>query len=205
MNDFCPEGYLSTQQAVYKAAENWFPPGFAVSECLSPETDAAPKNPLEAAVHAFSQPSVPDIPDQWMYIFRETLTRLRNHLHQGSLKAYYFTRDGRHALAIEFWATKQANGAIETGTYWPFDYALFVSRAEFDALFSEPPIKKRPLPEAMASDVVAVLRKLDHLSREQQREELRKVFEQYHLTDSVLREAQKQVPRKPGRRRRIPK
>ena len=56
-------------------------------------------------------------------------------------------------------------------------------------------------------DLVAALRTLDHLpNREEQREALRKMpeFERYHLTDDVLREAEKQVPRRPGRKQLHP-
>jgi hypothetical protein len=47
------------------------------------------------------------------------------------------------------------------------------------------------------------MRKLDErLNRKEQRKALRKLpeFERYHLTDDVFREAEKQVPRRPGRK-----
>ena len=55
--------------------------------------------------------------------------------------------------------------------------------------------------------LIEALRKLDDLpSREKQREALRQLpeFERYHLTDDVLREAEKKVPRSPGRKRLTP-
>jgi hypothetical protein len=61
-----------------------------------------------------------------------------------------------------------------------------------DALQSEQPSKKRPLPKAKIPELVAALGKLDNLpSREKQREALRNLppFKQYHLTEAVLREA----------------
>ena len=72
----------------------------------------------------------------------------------------------------------------------------------------EQPAKKRRFPEAKMPDLVAALRKLDHLpNRKKQREAVRKLpeFEQYHLTDDMLRIAEKQVPRKPGRKSLPPK
>ncbi len=144
--------------------------------------------------------------------------RLRNFLHQGNLKAYYFREDGCHSISREFWATDQASGVMESGTYWPFgeptrwyesrpNHALFLLQSELDLLLSERPAKKRPFPNAKMPNLVAALRTLDNLNREKQREALRKLpeFEDYRLTDDVLREAEKQAPRGPGRKRLRPK
>jgi hypothetical protein len=166
-------------------------------------------------VRAFSQPHVSDaVPLELQDIVNQTLVRLRNFLHQGKLNVYYFRNDGRHSVSRDFWATQQADGVIETGIYWPFgkpphlyesrpNYPLFLPQLELDALLSEQPSKMQPLPRAKMPDLVAALHTLDDLpNREKQREAVRKLpeFEQYHLTDDVLREAEKQVPRRPGRK-----
>ena len=87
------------------------------------------------------------------------------------------------------------------------NFSLFVLQSELDKLLTEQPAGKRPFPRTKMPDLVAALRTLGDLAnREQQREALRKMpeFERYHLTDDVLREAEKQVPRRPGRKRLHP-
>jgi hypothetical protein len=216
MTDFRPDGYLPTQDAVVRAAQHWFADKFAALEPVAAsETQTEQRNDLEAAVRVLSQPP---IPDGWRHVFEEirmlTVNRLRNFLHQGKLKAYYFGHDGRHSVSSDFWAMAHADVVIESGIYWPFgkptnwhesrpNYSLFLLQSEVDALLSEQPANKLPLPRAKMPEVVAALRKLDDLpNREKQREALRKLpeFERYHLTDDVFREAEKQVPRKPGRK-----
>ena len=124
---------------------------------------------------------------------------------------------GANAYQAGSWATAKADGVIETGTYWPFgeprrvldsrsDYWLFLLQSELDALLSEQPPKKRTFHNSKMQALVAALRTLDHLSRREQREAVRRLreFEQYHITDDVLREAEKRMPRKPGRKPRRP-
>ena len=79
-------------------------------------------------------------------------------------------------------------------------------QSELDALLSEQPPKKRTFHNSKMQALVAALRTLDHLSRREQREAVRRLreFEQYHITDDVLREAEKRMPRKPGRKPRRP-
>ena len=170
-------------------------------------------------MRAFSQPFIPE-PLQQVFteIATETVPRLRSFLHQGKLTAYYFADNGSHCLPPEFWATPNADGVIETGIYWPFQkpsrwhdtrpsHSIFLSLSELDALLGEQPSKKRPLPKSKIPELVAALRKLDNLpNREKQREALRKLpeFEQYRLTDDVLREAERHAPRGPGRKRSPP-
>jgi hypothetical protein len=216
VSDFCPDGYLPTRKAIVIAAKWWFPDKFAaLQSAAAPESPAKPDNNLDAAVRAFSQPQVPDA---WVHAFEDiaspTVHRLRNYLHEGKLKAYYFRDDGCHSVLREFWATAQANGVMESSTYWPFGeptrwheqrprYPLLVKLSELEALLSEQPAEKPGLPRAKMPDLVAALRALDHLpNREKQREALRKLpeFERYHLTDDVFREAEKRVPRKSGRK-----
>ena len=220
MTDFCPDGYLPTRDAIVRASECWFPNKIAaLKTAAAPESQAKSDNNIEAAVRALS---LPQVPDAWRRpleeIASQTVHRLRNFLHQGTLKAYYFTDDGRDSVSREFWATAHADGVMESGTYWPFgkptrsyesrpNHALFLLQSELDLLLSERPAKKRPFPNAKMPDLVAALRTLDHLpNREKQREALRNLpeFEQYRLTDDVLREAERQAPRGPGRKRPRP-
>jgi hypothetical protein len=220
VSDFCPDGYLPTREAIVRAAESWFPDQIAALKPVAcPQSQTRQDNSLAAAVRAFSQPQ---IPEAWRHVFEQiasqTAQRLRNFLHQGALKAYYFGDDGCHSVSRDFWATAHADGVIESGTYWPFgkptrlyesrpNFSLFVLQSDLDKLLSEQPARKRPFPRTKMPDLVAALRTLDDLpNREQQREALRKMpeFEPYHLTDDILREAEKQVPRKPGRKRLHP-
>ena len=220
MEDFVPDGYLPTRDAVARAAQCWFADKFAALESVPvPVTQTEPRNGLEAAVQALSQAPVPQT---WRPIFEEvrllTVSRLRNFLQQGTLKAYYFSHDGRHSVSRDFWAAAQADGALESSAYWPFGqpirryderphYQLVLRQLDLDGLLNEAPNKKRPFPKAKIADLVAALRSLNHLpNRVAQREALQALpeFAQYHLTDELLREAEKHVPRNPGRKRLSP-
>jgi hypothetical protein len=217
VSDFCPDGYLPTWTAILKAAKCWFPDEIPAFETAAPpDPPAKAHNDFDAAVRAFSQPL---FPDQVRGAFEQTMYRLRSFLHQGTLKAYYFSHDGCHSVPEKFWATAQADGALESSTYWPFGkpkrwyeppplrYPLFMKQLELDALLSEPPAEKRSFPSTKTDDLVAALRGLGHLrTRKEQREALRNLpeFQRYHLTDDVLRAAEKRVPRKPGRKRFAP-
>jgi hypothetical protein len=220
MSDFCPEGYLTTQDAILRAANYWYPDNIAALQTTeASEAQPKSKNDVEAAVRAFSQPHVASA---WQHAFDEignqTVQRLRNLLHQGTLNAYYFASDGPHCIPREFWATGNADGVIETGIYWPYgrptswhetrpNSPLFLRESELNVLLSKQPAKKIAFPKAKMPALIEALRKLDNLpSRKKQREALRKLpeFERYHLTDDVLREAEKKVPRSPGRKRLDP-
>ncbi len=142
--------------------------------------------------------------------------RLRNFLHEGKLKAYYFGHDGCHSVSREFWATTHADGEMESGTYWPFgkpprlyesrpNYPLFLLQSELDALLSEQPAKKRPLPKSKMPELVAALRKLDDLpNRPAQFQALCDMpeFREFKITNPLFREAARHVPRDAGRRSR---
>ena len=122
MSDFCPDGYLPTREAIVRAAESWFPDQIAALKPVAcPQSQTRQDISLAAAVRAFSQPQ---IPEAWRHVFEQiasqTAQRLRNFLHQGALKAYYFGDDGCHSVSRDFWATAHADGVIESGTYWPF-------------------------------------------------------------------------------------
>jgi hypothetical protein len=220
MSDFCPEGYLRTQDAILRAAEYWYPDKIAAAQ-ITEDSQFQPKskNDLEAAIRAFSQPHVADArPHPFEEIANQTVHRLRNLLHQGPLNAYYFASDGSHCIPHEFWATENADGVVESGTYWPYgspiswhetrpNYPLFLRESELNVLLQTQPTKKLPFPTPKMPALIEALRKLDNVSsRKKQREALRKLpeLERYHLTDDILREAEKKVPRSPGRKRLDP-
>jgi hypothetical protein len=217
MNEFCPDGYVPARDAIVMAAQYWFPESSAALERAAAQlAETKSDNSTEALARALSSPPV--IPDALRHEFQdivsETVHRLRNFLHQGKLKAYYFEHDGCRSLPCEFWATAHADGVIESGSYWPFEkptrwyesrpnYPLFVAQSELEALLSEQPAKRRPLPGAKMTELVAALRKLDDLpNREAQFQALCDMpeFRDFKITDALFREAARQVPRDPGRK-----
>jgi hypothetical protein len=214
MADFCPDGYLPIQEAVAEAAETWFRDKFtAIETATSPRQQTDSNDPIDVAVRVFSQPQFPDqLQREFKEIAFQTYQRLRNFLHQGTIKAYYFDSGGCHSSPTDFWTTSHADGVLESGTYWPFgpptrlyeqrpSFALFVKASELDALLSEESHKK-PFPRALLPKLTAAHRSLNHLTRERQREALRDLpeFRAYHITDKVLREVEKDSPREAGRR-----
>jgi hypothetical protein len=226
MTDFCPDGYVPAIAAMFSAAGYWFPKQWAALwEATAQQTTTKPDNNFDAVVRGFSQSQIPAVwqDDRWRHefetIWSQTGHRLRNLLHQDTIKAYYFDNNGCQAIARNFWPTFAADGVLETGIYWPFgkptrsfesrpNHSLFLLQSELDALLNEQPAEKPGLPRGKIPDLVAALRTLDHLpNRETQRQALRKSpeFERYHLTDDVLREAEKHVPRRSGRRPFRPK
>jgi hypothetical protein len=220
VSDFCPDGYVPTQEAIVRAAKYWFPERFAALEraAARQQSETKPDNSFEALARALSQP--PGIPDAWRPAFEdiasETMHRLRNFLHEGRLKAYYFGDDGCHSVSRGFWATAHADGVLESGTYWPFgkptrsyegrpNYSLFLLQSELDALLSEQPAKKRDFPRAKMPELVAALRELDGLpNRAAQLQALCNMpeFREFKITNALFRRAARQVPRDAGRRSR---
>jgi hypothetical protein len=217
MSQFCPDGYLPIRAAISIAAQCWFSDKIAALE-ITAEAELEPKP--DRSLDALSQP---EVPYAWRHAFeeiaKETMHRLRDVLHQGKLKAYYFREYGRDSVWREFWATAEADGVIESGTYWPrgrptrllYDqgpnYPLFLKQQELDALFKKEAAGKLPLPRARKPELIAALRALEDLpNRKRQREALHKMpeFQRYRLTDKLLREAEKQVPRASGRKPRLP-
>ena len=185
---FCPVGYVPVQEAIARAAEYWLPERFAaVEEAAAPQSETS----LDALARALSQPTV--IPDALRHEFHDivnqTVHRLRNFLHQGKLKAYYFEDNGCHSVSREICATVHADGVMDSGTYWPFgkptrwyesrpNYRLFLLNSELDKLLSEQPAKKRPFPDAKMPQLVAAIRRLDDLpNRAAQREAVCKMSE----------------------------
>jgi hypothetical protein len=219
--DFCPEGYLPTEAAILAAAECWFYDEFArIDTAAAAGRQSGLDKGVDALALALSQAQIPDeLQLASQSLLSEVVHRLRNFLHLGKLTSYYFGGDGRQPVSRAYWATAQADGAIESSTYWPFGkpsrgyeerphYALFFEQSELDALFNERSAESSAFPAAKMKDFVAALRLLDHLpSRKEQREALRKLpeFSRYHLTDKIFREAEKQIPREPGRKPTRPK
>ena len=213
MSVFCPDGYIPIPNAVLTTAKLWFPLQIAAPEGVTEsQSETKPDNSIDAAVSALLPPQVLDA---LHYALNETGHRLRNFLHRGVLKAYYFGNDGHHSVSRDFWATTDADEVMESGV-WPFgepsrghsQRPLFLKELELDALLSEQPAKKRPFPEIKMPDLVAALRTLDDLpNREKQREAVRKLpeFERDHITDRQFREAEKQVPARRGRKPLLPK
>jgi hypothetical protein len=217
VNEFCPEGYVPAQEAIKMAAQYWFPEWCPALERAAAQLSKTKSDSnAEALARALSSPPV--IPDalrhEFQDIVNQTVHRLRNVLHREKLKAYYFDDSGCHPVSPEFWATAHADGVIESGSYWPFgrptrwyesgpNYPLFVAQSELEALLSEQPAKKRPLPTAKMPELVEALRKLDDLpNRAAQFQALCDMpeFREFKITDALFREAAKQVPRDPGRK-----
>jgi hypothetical protein len=171
-----------------------------------------PSNYVEAAWLALQEHYA--LQREFQDISNQTVQRLRNSLHQCKLNAYYFKKGGRVSVSPHFWATMDASGVLEVGIYRRlsqqplcFGFALLLLQSELDALLSEQPAKKLPLPKSKMPELIEAMRRLGDLTRTQQRAALRKSaeFERYHITDRQFREVEKQMPRKGGRRRLNPK
>jgi hypothetical protein len=222
MSDFCPDGYLPSQEASFRAAKFWFPEQMASLEAtVAPELQTKAESNLYAAVRAFSQQRVSDA---WRHaveeIVSQTARRLRNFLHQGTLKAYYFADDGRrHPVSSDFWATAQANGVLESGTFWPFggpsrvlerrpNFPLFLVQSELGVLLSEELAEKRQFPQGRRPELAAAYRAPEIAmlpNRQAQRRAISELeqFRQYRITDRLFREAERASgPRDSGSKRR---
>lgn len=134
-----------------------------------------------------------------------TVQRLRKVLHEGTIDAVYFTRDGPQRVDEKFWATTEADGILEQGTYWPFgkpkrwhdapNCRLYIKQSRLDALLSEeragrkfPMQKKSELAAAYHDPIVASLP-----TRKAQREAIQKLeqFKSYQIAHRLFREAEK--------------
>jgi hypothetical protein len=210
--EFCPEGYVSTQQAIARAAERWFAEQFhKLEKAMELQAERKPEGHIEQAVRAFSGP---EYPEEFRQIAFETVLRMRNLLHRGELSAYYFDNYGRHSVPRDFWATAEADAVLESGVYWPFgapsrvyesrsNYKLFTRQLELDRLLSETPAEKRPLPRSMMPALAEALRRLEDLpNRKAQLQAVRELaeFRGFKITVADFREAAKNLPRKPGRK-----
>jgi len=211
--EFCPEGYVSTQAAITTAVAHWFAEQVQRLETAVEEAHAErkPEGHIEQAVRAFSPPLYTE---ELQQLANQAVLRMRSILHRGELTAYYFDNQGRHSVPRNYWATAEADGALETGTYWPFGqprrvfesrlhYGLLIEQLELDRLLSVETATRRPFPRAKIRDLVAALRGLDHLpNRAAQLQALRDSpeFREYEITHAVFRQAAKNLPRKSGQR-----
>jgi hypothetical protein len=194
---FCPEGFIPVDAAIVKAAHCWFAESL---EKTVPQLAISDGN-IDAAVQALWQLNRAEWP--WDAI-EQTVTRLRNYLHQGAIKACYFPQN-RPCQSIKqyFWATaKAADGALESNLYSPHEnanrkqlhYRLFFKQSEFDALLNKQP---KSLPRGKIPQIVEALRKMPGLTRPEQHEALKKIF---RITHRDFWEAARQLPREVGRR-----
>jgi hypothetical protein len=212
--EFCPDGYVSTQQAIATAAERWFVEQVQkLKKAMQSQPERKPEGHIEQAVRAFSGP---EFPEEFRQLASQTVLRMRSLLHRGELTAYYFDNQGRHSVPRNFWGTAEADGILESGVCWPFGkpsrvfesrlhYELFIQQLELDRLLSEETTRKRPLPQSKIRDLVAALRGLNHLpNRAAQLQALRELpeFREYEITHAVFRQAARNLPRKSGQRSR---
>ena len=212
MSDFCPDGYVPSRVAIFIAAKFWFP-----ENVVSIEAAATGKTRLHARSLPFAQR-----PEAFQQAFEEiaepTVLRLRNFLHQGKLTAYYFTDGGRHSILHGFWATAQAEGCLQLGTYCPFgkptrwyeqrpNHPIFFKQSELDALLVDKPTENRLFSSGKKNELAAAYRHPDIEAlptRAAQREAIKKLepFKAYHITDELFREAEKRSgSRRPGVKR----
>lgn len=179
---FCPDGYITTQEAIARAAIQWFLEQIVTLETATaggltiesnPNTDIVAMTQLDALTHALAQPPISeDLRQQFEHILTHVEHRLRNFLHQSVLTAYYFGslfHPGRNAVAPEFWATTEADKVLRSGFYQAFgkrrtlyeqerpSYPLFFLELELAVLLSDEP----PLSNA---DIANVLRGGEHKS-----------------------------------------
>jgi hypothetical protein len=174
---FCPDGYVTVQEAVETSARFWFSEQIAAIENADAIELAASEDKfhsmssLEQVAHVLSgQPSISEgFRQRITGVLTETEHRLRNFLHQGVLTAYYFGgsfHQGRNSAAREFWATTEADGVIFSGRYFPFgkprawheqrpSHPLFFLRSELAALLNDDgkaPLRKPDVPNAGCGD-----------------------------------------------------
>jgi hypothetical protein len=168
---FCPHGYLTSQDAIERAARQWFPEEIAALNiaaarelAFSSKQNSQIQEPtsVEALARALApQPTLSDtLQQQITDVLIRTEHRVRSFLHHGVAAAYYFgglSDQGRHAVAREFWATTEAEGLLISGTIWPFgkpgsfyqprpNHPLFLLESDLNALLSADP--KSPTPSA---------------------------------------------------------
>ena len=218
MSSFCPDGYVTTPEAIYEAALSWHAERLAALEGSAAAVSSTGNRGVEALSWAISTQHRISQEVQQLYaeIVPKIVNRLRNLLYEGKLTAYYFGglfSTGRNAVPSEYWATVEADGVLEAGSYFPFgrpshsfeqrlSYPLFLLKAELNEVLSEQQ-PTTPLPRARIPELVAALRELDHLpNRTTQFRTVRDLpqFQGYRITDRVMREAAQQATRPLGRR-----
>ena len=181
---YCPPGYLTSQDAIVRAALQWFPEEIAAlntaaaRELALPDklnTDNQEPTSVEALARALASPSsISDILRQQISdVLIRTEHRLRDFLHQGVATAYYFgglAGEGRHAISREFWATNEAEGLLVSGFFWPFGKPrsfheqrpnyLFLLETELNELLSAGP---KPPPPYSDFAIGSSRREFEHL------------------------------------------
>jgi hypothetical protein len=207
VSGFCPDGYVPTPEAIVRGMRYWYAERVDAVETAAAGIGEAPAStPLSGTAllaRALSQPSILDASrHELTNIVTQTVHRLRNLLHEGKLKAYYFgdgRLDGRQAVKPDFWATPEADLVLESGSYLPFgrpnrwnerrpSYPFFLPQVELDAQLSEQQTAKTPFPEAKKPALLAAIRRCDNLPREEQRRQVRDLpeFRQYRITDKAF-------------------
>jgi hypothetical protein len=174
---FCPDGYVTVQEAIARSAQYWFSEQIAALETAKARELAKSEDEFNAltsiqkAARALSgQPLISEgLRQQIAGVLTETEHRLRNFLHQGILTAYYFDGffdHGRSGVRREFWPTTEADGVLISGTYWPFgkprawheqrpSHPLFFLQSELAELLSDDPkspLRKSDVPTAVCDD-----------------------------------------------------
>ncbi|HTE76903.1 MAG TPA: hypothetical protein VK653_09195 [Xanthobacteraceae bacterium] len=209
-SSFCPEGYVSTPQAILRAAQFWFPEQYDAAVRAVGSTSAGTNGKIDRSVEPLARALSPQFLDAFVYTVGElvvtTVQRLRNFLYQGTIDTVYFTRDGAQRVDEKFWATTEADGILELGTYWPFgkpnrwyearpNYPLFIKQSKLDALLSEeragrkfPIQKKSELAAAYRDPTIASLP-----TRKAQREAIKTLeqFKSYQITHRLFRDAER--------------
>jgi hypothetical protein len=162
MRSFFPDGYVRAEEALGRAALYWFP-----EQMTALESAAAGESATVEELALRPPPSISEgLREQVVDLLTRTEHRLRNFLHQGVLTAYYFGGSfdqGPHAVARDFWATTEADGALMAGSYWPFghprawheqrpSYPLCFLESQLAALLSGEP--EPPLPSPDVTDAL---------------------------------------------------
>src|SRR4051794_13965644 len=122
---FCPDGYMTVQEAIERSAQYWFSEriaalGAATADELANSKDERDASLIQQLARALSgQPSISEeLRQKVAGVLTEIEHRLRNFLHQGVINAYYFgggADQGRRGVAREFWATTGADGVLRAG------------------------------------------------------------------------------------------
>jgi hypothetical protein len=172
---FCPDGYMTVQEAIKRSAQYWFSERVAALEAamadeLANSKDECDASSIQQVARALSQHSISErLRQEFAGVLTETEHRLRNFLHQGLLSAYYFgglADQGRCGVKREFWATTKADGVLLSGTYFPFgkpgawhekrpSHPLFFLQSELEALLSDDPkssVRKSDVTNAVCAD-----------------------------------------------------
>jgi hypothetical protein len=208
---FCPEGYVSIRQAIFRAAQFWYPEQYGAAYRAAGSSAAGNNDTIPGSIEALERAISQQFPDDAFVdtagkLFVTTLQCLRDFLHHGIIDAVYFTGDGPQKLDKNFWATTEADEVLETGTYWPYGkpnrwseppphYSLVIEQSKLDALLSEERAsrkfsmqKKSELAAAYRDPTIASLP-----NRKAQREAIKKLeqFKSYRITDRLFREAER--------------